>query len=149
MPLPDRGERFTAARVEEMGDPVRRGRQAKLCMTTMCCVCYVAQLRIAARRASLGLLKRGELARDEDRLWIVDWSRLPEGDAFKSHPHHEPEGVDGDDDDTLPLCYPHHTGSGNARHPDGPVRFWAFWRIRWESVRDEMRARTKLARESG
>lgn len=75
----------------------------------------------------------------------IDWTRLPTCDVRVSDPHHEPEGIRGDDDDTIPLCRAHHTGSDSAgflrRHPGSARRFWAQVGIDWTEVRDEMRRR--------
>lgn len=130
--MPDltrKGQDFEAAVAE--GAPVRRGPQAELCRRTMCCVCWALYLR-RVWSAYMGTAA----------MPPIDWSRLPEGDEYTSAAHHEPEGINGDDDDTLPLCVSHHTGPAfRARHPGNADPFWSTYEIGWTAVRDEMRRR--------
>jgi len=96
----------------------------------MCCVCWSIHMTRAYEVAMIG------------RIWQLDWTELPTVTATISVAHHEPEGVHGDDDDTIPLCEHHHTGPAFvSRHPGNAAAFWWYYRIDWEEVRDEMRRR--------
>lgn len=149
MPLPPRdgspAEDFMEGKAEERGAPVRFGPQAELCRSTACCVCWV-----------IGDMKRQgfrfiEMRSDDGRAYVPDWTRLPPAPRGSSVPHHEPEGINGDDDDTMPMCVKHHTGAGTGsgfvRHILGPVRFWERLGVDWVPIRDEMRRRTKSLSE--
>ena len=135
-PMPDLTKQsIEDALKEERGEAVRRGPQAELCRATMCCVCWALYLK---RRWARGI--HGQMEPPPP----IDWSLLPPGPPWANVAHHEPEGVGGDDDDTIPLCVPHHTGpSFKARHPGNARDFWEHYQIEWTKVRDEMRRRVR------
>lgn len=131
MPLP------SEIREQQHGEPVRRGPQHRECQRTACCVCFTLWWRRV----------HGE--RDASGAVIMpDWTALPRlgDDAPDGDSHHEPEGIHATDDRTVPLCRAHHTLGFFARHVVGPKRFWAYFRINPNEVRDEMRRRTALTK---
>lgn len=124
---------------ESQGEAVAFGPQAELCRRTMCAACYALEcwsLRIPLRW---------------ERLPLIEW-----GTGMRSHAHHEPKRgnplatPDGmaDDDDTLPLCPPHHEFRSRGlvcRHDydhKPEVFYEAVFIPDWTAVRDEMRRRT-------
>ena len=124
---------------ESQGAAVAFGPQAELCRKTMCAACYAMEcwsMRIPFRW---------------ERLPPIAWST-----GMRSHAHHEPKRgnplatPDGmaDDDDTLPLCPPHHEFRSRGlvcRHDydhKPEVFYEAVFIPDWTAVRDEMRRRT-------
>lgn len=59
--------------------------------------------------------------------------------SWLTEPHHDPCRPRGKDEDTVPLCSFHHTGSAGV-HVLGRETFWANLGVTFESVRDRMRA---------